>query len=360
MTFHKRLPPVGSRPGTLAIPPDSPPPKIHLFDYQGDFCTELDVRDPSELAPYVSSPRVTWVDIQGFGSEPALRAVAELFSLHPLTLADATNVPQRAKSEIRPEHHVIVARAPDPSQHDRVEVPQVFLVLGPSYVLSFQDHHFGFFDPVRERIRAGLGPIRKLGADYLACALLSAMVDHYFPVLEQFSEDIEELEDQVHGESPPEVLEELHRVRRGLVVLRRVGWPQREALRELAVEPSPFVSDEVRDYLRDAEQHMTQAMEAVDSARETASGLVELYLSNVSQRTNEIMKVLTLMASVFIPLTFVAGVYGMNFDDMPELHSRHGYGAALIAMTAMAVAMVVWFYRKGWIGSRGSRRRRPR
>ena len=357
MTFSKRLPPAGSRPGTLAIPPDSPPPKIHLFDYQGEFCTELDVRDPAELAPYVASPRVTWVDVQGFGSEPTLRAVAELFSLHPLTLADATNVPQRAKSEIRPEHHVIVARAPNPSQRDRVEAPQVFMLLGPNYLLSFQDHHFGFFDPVRERIRAGLGPIRKLGADYLAYALVSAMVDHYFPVLEGFSEDIEALEDRVHGESPPEVLEELHRVRRGLVVLRRVGWPQREALRALVVEPSPFISDEVRDYLRSAEQHMTQAMEAVDSARETTSGLVELYLSNVSQRTNEVMKVLTLMASVFIPLTFIAGIYGMNFEYMPELHQQNGYAAALAGMTAMAAAMVVWFYRKGWIGSRRERRR---
>ena len=297
------------------------------------------------------------MDVQGFGSEPTLRAIAELFSLHPLTLADATNVPQRAKSEIHPEHHVIVARAPDPSQRDRVEAPQVFLVLGPSYVLSFQDHHFGFFDPVRERIRAGLGPIRRLGADYLAYALLAAMVDHYFPVLEGFSEDLEDLEDRVHGESSPEVLEELHRVRRGLVVLRRVGWPQREALRALVNEPSPFVGDEVRGYLRSAEQQMTQAMEAVDSARETASGLVELYLSNVSQRTNEIMKVLTLMASVFIPLTFVAGIYGMNFDDMPELHRPNGYPVALGLMAAMAVAMLVWFYRKGWIGSRPRQRR---
>jgi magnesium transporter len=358
MTFQKRLPPVGSRPGTLAIPPDSPPPRIHLFDYQGDVCRELEINDPQELAPYVHSTRVTWVDIQGFGSESTLRAVAELFSLHPLTLADATNVPQRAKSEIRPEHHVIVARAPDPSQRDRVEAPQAFLLLGPSYLLTFQDRHFGFFDPVRDRLREGIGPIRRLGADYLAYALLSAMVDHYFPVLENFSEDIEELEDRVHGEAPPEVLEDLHRVRRGLVVMRRVGWPQREALRALVTEPSPFVSEEVQGYLRSAEQHMTQLMEAVDSARETTTGLVDLYLSNVSQRTNEIMKVLTLMASVFIPLTFVAGIYGMNFENMPELREPRGYYTVLTAMALIAGTLVAYFFRRGWLGSGGRRRKR--
>jgi magnesium transporter len=358
VTFRKRLPPVGSRPGTLAIPAGSPPPRIHLFDYQDDFCTELDVADVAQLAPFVESPRVTWVDVQGFGDEPTLRAVAKLFSLHPLTLEDATNVPQRAKSEIRPEHHVIVARAPDPGQCDRVEVPQVFLLLGPRYLLTFQDRYFGFFDPVRDRIREGIGPIRHLGPDYLAYALIDTMVDHYFPWLEEFSDEIERLEDRVHGDAPSDLLEDLHRVRRGLVVMRRVGWPQREALRALAVEPSPFVSDEVRGYMASAEQHMVQLMEAIDSARDTTSSLVELHLSNMSQRTNEIMKVLTLMASIFIPLTFVAGIYGMNFEYMPELHRPRGYFTVLGVMAAIAVVMIAFFRHKGWLGSRRARKRK--
>jgi len=350
MSFEKRMPPVGSRPGTLAIPDDAPPTRIHLFDYQGETCTELDVDDPEQLTPYVESPRVTWVDVQGFGTEAALRRIAELFSLHALTLEDATNVPQRAKSEVHAAHQVIVARAPDPSVSERVEVPQVFLLMGPQFLLTFQDRYFGFFEPVRQRIREGIGPIRRLGPDYLAYALLDTMVDHYFPRLIEVSEQLEDLEERIYDESSHEVLEELHRVRRELVVMRRVGWPQREALRNLSTAPSPFVSDAVRPYLVSTEQHLTQAMEAIDSARETATGLVELHLSNVSQRTNEIMKVLTLMASIFIPLTFIAGIYGMNFDNMPELHNRSGYFIVLGAMVVMAVGMIAYFKRKGWIG----------
>jgi magnesium transporter len=295
MTFHKRLPPIGSRPGTLAIPPDSPPPRIHLFDYQGDACSEIDVADPGELAPYVDSTRVTWVDIRGFGSEPTLRKVAELFSLHPLTLADATNVPQRAKSEIRPEHHVIVARAPDPGSRDRVEAPQVFVLLGPSYVLSFQDRPFGFFDPVRERIREALGPIRRLGADYLAYALLNTMVDHYFPVIERFSED---LEGSKTARQAPEEPEELHRVRRGLAVrCARSAAAQR---RELGERGEP-VHHRRGARLLPERRAAHDAGDARRSGRETTTGLVELYLSNVSQRTNH--EAAHADMSVFIPLT---------------------------------------------------------
>jgi len=356
MSFQKRMPPPGARPGTLAIPEDAPPTRIHLFDYRGETCNELDVSDPEQLVPYVESPRVTWVDVQGFGTLSALHRIAELFSLHALTLEDATNVPQRAKSEVHAAHHVIVARAPDPSVTDRVEVPQVFLLLGPSFLLTFQDHYYGYFGPVRDRIREGIGPIRRLGPDYLAYALLDTMVDHYFPRLLQSSEEIEELEERVYTETTPDLLEGLHRARRELVVMRRVGWPQREALRSLATAPSPFVSDEVRPYLASTEQHLTQAMEAIDSARESATGLVELYLSNVSQRTNEIMKVLTLMASIFIPLTFIAGIYGMNFENMPELQSRSGYFVVLSVMVGTAVGMVAFFWRRGWLGERRARR----
>jgi magnesium transporter len=357
MSFHKRLPPIGSRPGTLAIPSGAPPPRIRLFDYRGEVCTELDVDDVEQLAPYVDSERVTWIDVQGFGDEAVLRRIAEMFSLHALTLEDATNVPQRAKSQVRADHHIVVARAPDPGFADHVEVPQVFLLIGRHFLLTFQDHYYGFFDPVRERIREGIGPIRRLGPDYLAYALLDTMVDHYFPRLEASSEQLEDLEERVYGEATPDLLEALHRARRDLVVIRRVGWPQREALRAMVVEPSPFVGDEVRPYLASVEQHMTQAMEAVDAARETATGLVEIYLSNVSQRTNEIMKVLTLMASIFIPLTFIAGIYGMNFEHMPELHDPRGYFVVLAAMVVLAVGMVVYFFRRGWLGS-GSKKDR--
>ncbi len=357
MSFHKRMPPVGSKPGTLAIPDDAPPPKIHLFEYRGDEFTEFEVSEVAELAPHVNTEATTWVDLQGFGDEALLRELAQLFSLHDLTLEDATNVPQRAKSEIHAEYHVFVARAPDPNARDRVLVPQVFMLITGNTLLTFQDHYYGFFAPVRERIRAGNPRIRNAGPDYLAYALIDVMVDHYFPHLEAASEVLDDLEEQVYGDAESDLIENLHYVRRDLVVMRRVGWPMREALRSLVVEPSPFLSDEVRVYLESTEQHMVQAMEAVDSGRETTQGLVELHLSNVSYRTNEIMKVLTLMASIFIPLTFIAGIYGMNFEYMPELHSERGYFVVLAVMVTMAGGMVAYFARRGWIRLSGGRRR---
>ncbi len=358
MTFKKRLPPIGARPGTLAIPPDSPPPRIHLFDYQGDVCTEVDVQDVTQLEPYVESTRITWVDVQGFGDEAQLRAIAELFGLHPLTLEDLTNVPQRAKSEIHPDHQLIIARAPDPHA-EQVEVPQVAFILGRNYLITFQDRYFGFFDPVRERIREGLGPIRQQGPDYLLYALLDILIDYYFPVALALSEQLEDLEEYIHDNPSPDVLEDLQRIRRDLVVVRRVGWPQREALRALLVEPSAFVTEDAMPYLRSTEQHMIQLMEAVDAARDTTSGLIDLYISNIGQKTNEIMKVLTLMASIFIPLTFIAGIYGMNFENMPELQQPNSYFFVLTLMGSVAVGMVVYFRHRGWLGGgSGSRRSR--
>jgi magnesium transporter len=356
MTFHKRRPPVGSRPGTLAIAEGSPPPQIHMFDYRGEHCAEREIVDPRDLRPYLESPNTTWVDLAGFGDEAALRAIGELFELHPLELEDATTGPQRARYEIAKGHQIIIARCPILGTEGAIEVPQVCIILRRNTILTLQDRHFGFFDPVRKRLREGIGPIRNAGPDYLASALLDTLVDRYFPVVEELASELEDLEDRVSEEPEPDVLVRLHHVRRQLVVIRRSGWPQREALRGLAQDPSPFIGDEARAYLRSTEQHITQIMEAVDSSREMTAGLVDIYLSNIGQRTNEVMKVLTLMASIFIPLTFIAGIYGMNFENMPELGHRHGYPVAVGVMVAIAGAMLVYFRRKGWFGPRGGKR----
>jgi magnesium transporter len=352
MTFRKRLPPVGARVGTLAIPEDAPPPRIHVFDYGVDACRESDIEDPDELLPYIESEHWTWVDIQGFGDAARLERIGELFDLHPLTLEDATNVPQRAKSEIFESYQLIIGRAPQIDADGRIDVPQVCIIVGRNFVLTFQDRYFGFFDAVRERLRHGVGrPIRTLGPGYLAYVLLDTLVDHYFPMVEKLATDLEELEEDVNQHPSSSTLSRLHDIRRKLVVIRRVGWPQREALRGLAREDSPFIGDEVERYLRNTEDHAVQIMEAVDSCRETTQGLVDIYLSNLSQRTNEVMKVLTLMASIFIPLTFIAGIYGMNFEHMPELSQRYGYPIALATMVTVAAGMIAFFRRKGWLGS---------
>ncbi len=357
MTFKKRKPGIGASPGTVVIAPGEKPPRIRVFDYGADSCIEREIADVEELVPFVDTPTPTWIDIKGFGDERVLRRVVELFGLHPLVLEDATHVPQRAKSLIEEQHHLIVARLPE-ILDGKVEVPQVFFVLGSQWMISFQDRDFGFFEPVRKRLREGTGTIRTRGVDYLTYALIDALVDRYFPVLESFFERLEELEEQIHRHPGPEILAELHHVRRDLLILRRVGWPQRDALRSLIYEESPFIGAEVVRFLHSTEQHITQVMEAIDSARETANSLVEIHLSTLSQRTNEIMKVLTVLTSIFIPLTFIVGIYGMNFDYMPELRLRSGYPLSLAAMAALAGGLLLYFRRRGWLGSGRRRKRR--
>jgi magnesium transporter len=267
-------------------------------------------------------------------------------------------VPQRAKTEIYEEHHhLLIVRAPL-VENGRLDVPQVCLLIGRNYLVTFQDRYFGFFDPVRERIRAGIGPIRTSGPDYLAYALVDAIVDHYYPVVDGLSSQLDDLEEAVIADPGGEDMGHLHRMRRDIATLRRVGWPQQEAINELSRSESPFIDEAVRTYLRDTHDHMSQIMGRVDFCREVAAGLMDLYLSSLSHRQNEVMKVLTLMASIFIPLTFIAGIYGMNFEYMPELQQRWGYLAVLGIMLTTAFVMVVYFRRRGWLGQpRGSARR---
>jgi magnesium transporter len=349
--FEKHNPQVGARPGTLAIPPDSPFPKITVLQYDATSVDRHDIEDVEELRALREDPRVTWVDVQGLGDEPTIRALGQIFGLHPVALESAVNVPQRAKTEVYAEHQLLIARTPVIDEEGDVRTPQVCFVLGERYLLSFQERYFGFFDPVRGRLQDGLGPMRSQGPDYLAYALIDAMVDRYYPVAQNLSDALEELEDVVAEYPHPEVLARIHALRRQLVVLRRVGWPQREAISAMLREQTPFFGDHTKVYLRDTHDHIAQIVELIDSAREMASDLADAYLSNVSHRTNEIMKVLTLMASIFIPLTFVAGIYGMNFENMPELSSRNGYFIALGVMGALAVGMAGYFKRRGWIGS---------
>ncbi len=349
--FVKNNPEIGSRPGTLAIPPESPFPKVTVVQYDVDSVDRLVINDLEELNSLRDSDRVTWVDVQGLGDEATIRAIGEFFELHPVALENAVNVPQRAKTEVYENHQLVIARTPRIDDNGLVRTPQVCFIIGKRYLLTFQERYFGFFDPVRERIQAGIGAIRSEGPDYLAYAMIDAMIDRYYPVAQYLSDSLEELEDIVVENPHPEVLARTHALRRQLVVLRRIGWPQREAISAMLREQTDFFSDQQKIYLRDTHDHIAQIVELIDSAREMASDLADAYLSNVSHRTNEIMKVLTLMASIFIPLTFVAGIYGMNFENMPELHSRNGYFFALATMATLGVAMTAFFKRRGWIGT---------
>ena len=345
--MHHRPPP-GSTPGTLAIPSDASPTRIHVYEYAAGIHRERDVEDPRELRGYLKPETNVWVEVQGFRDEEKLWEIAEVFGLHPLVLEDATNVPQRAKSQVHAHEHVIVCRVPMLGEAGEIETPQVCLIVGRGWLITVQDQSRGFFDPVRAQIREGVEEIRNHGVDYLAYALIDAVVDRYFPVVQELAERLEDLEAEVAERAHPSQLVRIQRVRRALTVIRRVGWPQREALGELAREPSAFFGDGARVYLRDAEQHIRQIVELADSSRELAGLATEIYLSQVGQRTNEVMKVLTLVSSIFIPLTFIAGVYGMNFDYMPELHAKLGYPIVMLFMGAVALGLILWFRRRGW------------
>ncbi len=349
--FEKRQPEVGSRPGTLAIPPGSPAPRISVIRYDLNNVEEFELSDISQLSALRTPGHVVWVDVQGFGDEPTLRAIGAAFELHPLALEDAINLPQRAKTELYQQHQLIITRAPMLADDGDVTAPQVCFIVGDGYLLSFQDRYFGFFDKVRDRIRDGLGQLRKTGADYLAYALIDTMIDNYYPVVQHLAELLEELEDFAISSPHPVVLARIHHIRRQLVRLRRIGWPQREAIHAMLREETEFVHSGTMLYLRDTHGHIAQIVEQVDACRDMAADLAEAYLSNVSHRTNEIMKVLTLMASVFIPLTFIAGIYGMNFEHMPELKNPNGYFFALGSMGILGLAMAIYFYLRGWIGT---------
>ena len=348
--FEKQNPEVGSRPGTLAIPPGSPKPKTVVTRFDRESVESHEVEDVSELRG-LTDARVTWVDVQGFGDESIIRAIGDAFELHPVVLENAVNVPQRAKSKLYERYQLVVARTPLVGEDEIVRTPQACFIIGENYVVTFQERYYGFFDPVRERIRAGVGLIREGGSGYLAYALIDAMIDRYYSVAQGLSDRLEGLEDVVLENPHPEVLSRIRGLRRQLAVLRRVGWPQREALNAMLREGSPYFNDQEKVYLRDTFDHMAQIVELIDSSREMASDPADAYLSNVAHRTNEIMKVLTLMASIFIPLTFVAGIYGMNFEHMPELHSRNGYFVVWGVMIFLATCMVIYFKRRGWIGA---------
>jgi len=349
--------PAASSPGTLVIPEESPPPRIFLFEYDEAGIEECEVEDVEELVGHAQSTKTTWIDIQGLGDEALLRRVGEIFGIHRLALADAVNVPQRAKADEYDEHLLIVGRAPAKDDDAALgRVPQVCLLIGSGYLVSFQERSFGFFDGVRERVRRGTGLVRTGGAGYLGSALLGALVDQYYPVVGEIAQELDEIEEEILDQPTPEGVQRIHQLQRRITTLRRVARPQAEALARICRESSPFVDETAQIYLRDVHDRAAQIMGRLDSAREMAVDTMSTVLATLGHRQNEVMKVLTLVGSIFIPLTFIAGIYGMNFEYMPELKWRPGYPLALATMAAVAVGMLLLFRRRGWLGD-GRRRR---
>ncbi len=349
--FKKRHPKVGARPGTLVIPEGAPPPVITMTNYGsvGD-AREETVDRVAQLEEAFVEGQVTWIDVQGFGDRTLLTQIGKLFDFHPLLLEDVVNVPQRAKSESYSDQLLLIVKMVTIDAASMIELEQVSITVGKNYVITFQEHPGDVLDPVRKRIRLGKGPIRQHGSDYLAYAIADTIIDAYYPALEIIGERLGELEDAVISHPSPKLLQELNQLKNRLVNLRRAIWPQREAINSLVRDSNALVTDEVRIFLRDTYDHCVQTSEVIEMYREMLTGMMNTYLSSVANRTNDVMKVLTVVATIFIPLTFMAGIYGMNFDHMPELHASWGYPLIWTVMVTTAVGMLLFFRRKGWFG----------
>jgi magnesium transporter len=347
---RRSRPAPGAQPHAMAIPAGSPAPRIEWLRFTPETLEGRVVEDVADLRPALGSDTVDWIHVQGFGDEDRLRALAGIFGIHPLALADIVNVSQRAKVDAYGGQQLVVLRMARSVDHE-VELQQLSLVVGRGWVLSFEEHGGDVFDSVRARLRTEGSTIRRSGSDFLAYALIDAVVDGFFPVLDALSDTLEGLEEDAIGDPEPHTLARIHAVRRLLIHLARTQRQQRDAVLVLSrQEQGPF-GEAVRPYLRDVEDHAIHVVDTIETLREMAIGVMDIYLSSVGNRTNDVMKTLTVMASLFIPLTFITGVYGMNFDNMPGLHWRWGYVAAWALMVAMALGLLAWFGRRGWLGA---------
>lgn len=336
---------------------------MRLMVYGPDRVEERILETAAELKPYLDckSWPVVWLDVDGLGDAAVLEAIGAAADLHKLSLADVANSSQRPKVEDFGEYLFVISRAPirtgGPEQP--LDTEQISLCLGQHFVLTFQerDKPGDCFDPVRERIRRSIGSIRRNGPDYLTYALLDATIDAYFPLLEDLGERLDNLEQAALAEMNEGTMRVLHHIRREFLTVRRAAWPLREAMGVLHREHSPLITDNTRIYLRDCYDHTVQIIDLVETGRELGTGLMEVHLTMASHRMNEVMKVLTIITTIFIPLSFIAGIYGMNFDtskpgNMPELGWPYGYVAVLVLMGVIAIIMLFAFWKRGWLGKR--------
>ena len=339
-------------PGTLVHVDEKPAvsPRIRLIEFSPREYTDRETASPQECLESARGPLNTWIDVSGVHDTALIAELGQLFAIHPLVQEDIVHTGQRPKFE---EHdgllYLVSIMIRYLEEADELTSEQVSIVVGKGWVITFQEHTADAFAPLRERMRTHRGKLRDRGIDYLVYALLDAIVDNYFLVLERLGARIEQMEEQLALDSAPQVVQGIHDLRRGAIFIRKSVWPLREVLGQLARGESAHFRKETVPYLRDVYDHAMRVIETVETYRDLVSGLLDLHLSSVSNRMNEVMKTLTIIATIFIPLTFIAGVYGMNFRHMPELEWRWGYFLALGAMAAIAGGLLVYFRRRRWL-----------
>jgi magnesium transporter len=342
----------GAAPGTLVFVGERKAEEVifTIMDYDVDTLQETEVASLDECLAYRDKKSVTWINISGLHDIEIIEKLGEKFNLHPLLMEDIVNTEQRPKLEDYDDYlFVIMKMLYAESENRAVQHEQVSLVLTPGVVISLQEKAGDVFDPVRQRIRKGKGRIRKSGTDYLAYALIDTVVDHYFKVFEEIGEKIEALQEEVLENPSPQILQAIQNLKREMIFIRKSIWPLREIISGMLRSESPLIKEDILPYLRDVYDHTIQVIDTAETFRDMLSGMLDIYLSSVSNKMNEVMKVLTIMATIFIPLTFIAGIYGMNFEFMPELKWHWSYPVLWIILITIFVAMVFWFKRKKWL-----------
>ena len=374
---RRNVPAPGASPGTITVHPEAGTPKLDVLSWGPDAdpasIRRQTIRSIAELPALPDGHILRWVNICGLGDADVLRAIGQHFKIHPLALEDIANTTQRPKIEAYEHSLFIVTRIPAgdgtapargpkdiatiDSDRQPLATEQLSICIGKDFVLTFQEDTEDVFEPVRHRLMSPGSKLRNGESDYLAYAILDAAIDAFFPLLEFYGEALEDLETDVIRDPSLEEITRIHTLKRDLLTVRRTVWPQREMLNAIIRDETPFISTATKVYLRDCYDHTIQLIDMIETYREIASGLVDILLSSQSNRMNEVMKVLTIIATIFIPLSFVASVYGMNFDtsspwNMPELSWRYGYPVVLTLMFGVGVGLLLWFRRRGWIGKR--------
>jgi magnesium transporter len=351
--LKKRSEKAGLPPGSLIHIGDrlTEKTKITVFDYDEAHLQEKEIKTVGECRQFKDSPTVAWIHIEGIHDTQILEELGAVFGLHPLTLEDILNTDQRPKMEDFCEYIYIVLKTftNHADENNETTSEQISIILGPTFVISFQEKETDIFKPIRERIRAGKGRLRKSGADYLAYSLIDTIVDNYFTILEHLGEKIEIIEESLVKNPSTQTLQAIQHMKREMIFLRKSVWPLRETISSLERTECQLIQESTGLFLKDIYDHTIQVIDTIETYRDMLSGILDIYLSSISNRMNEIMKVLTIIATIFMPLTFLAGVYGMNFKYMPELEWHWGYFFILSIMITIAVFMLVYFRKKRWL-----------
>lgn len=341
---------IGAPPGTLVYTGENKTDriKISLIEYNETEFFEHEYYDLSECISNVKPHLVKWINVDGLHKTEVIEKIGKLYDIHPLTLEDIVHVDQRPKFEDYDSYVVAIMKMI--SYTEKINVEQLSIVLMDNMVISFQEPHGGdAFDIIRTRLRQAKGRIRKCGSDYLAYALMDAVIDCYFHAIEKIGDAVEKIEEEIIDASDKKSLMELYALKREMIYLRKQVWPMRDMISNMVRSETKLINPSTDIYLRDLQDHVTRIIDTVETYRDLLSGIMDIYLSTNANKMNEVMKVLTIMSSIFIPVTFIAGVYGMNFEFMPELKSPYGYAITWGVMLAVMIGLIIYFKRKKWM-----------